>query len=208
MDRNCGGMVRKAVRMMVQINMSIPESCAECRLSVRHFGKLYCPYIADRVGNEGKDARCPLVDAEGMEDLISRQDVINAIENTDCELSADAWDELTDAIMRVPSAQSEVRAQMSSADCISRQAAIDAIDDANDGLVEDDYTYGVQSGMEKAKYVIEYLPSVQPNQSPYVAEIESEYKKWVNIPYINKPLAKAMYEVWKRHDREDVSRNE
>ena len=46
-------------------------------------------------------------------------------------------------------------------DLIDRQAAIDAIDDANDGLVEDDYTYGVQNGMEKAKYVIEALPSAQ-----------------------------------------------
>lgn len=40
-----------------------------------------------------------------MSDLISRQAAINAIENTDCELSADAWDELTDAIMQLPSAQ-------------------------------------------------------------------------------------------------------
>ena len=42
-----------------------------------------------------------------MDDLISRQAAINAIENTDCELSADAWDELTDAIMQLPSAQTE-----------------------------------------------------------------------------------------------------
>lgn len=51
-------------------------------------------------------------------------------------------------------------------DLISRQAAIDAIDDANDSLVEDDYTYGVQSGMEKAKYVIEALPSAEPEIKP------------------------------------------
>lgn len=37
-------------------------------------------------------------------DTISRQVAINAIENTDCELPPYAWDELTDAIMRVPSA--------------------------------------------------------------------------------------------------------
>ena len=42
-----------------------------------------------------------------MDDLISRQAAIDALENTDCELSADAWDELTDAIMQVPSAQPE-----------------------------------------------------------------------------------------------------
>ena len=42
-------------------------------------------------------------------DMISRQAAINAIENTDCELSSDAWDELTDAIMSVPSVQTESR---------------------------------------------------------------------------------------------------
>ena len=42
-----------------------------------------------------------------MSDLIERQAAINAIENTDCELSTDAWNELTDAIMQVPSAQPE-----------------------------------------------------------------------------------------------------
>ena len=70
-------------------------------------------------------------------------------------------------------------------DTISRQAAIDAIDDANDSLVEDDYTYGVQSGMEKAKYVIENLPSAQPTytdaeiqkmQDLESAEIEKAYQ--------------------------------
>ena len=51
------------------------------------------------------------------------------------------------------------------------------------------------------------LPSAQPKTPLYVAEIESEYKKWVNVPQIDKPLAKALYEVWKKHDREDVNRN-
>lgn len=40
-----------------------------------------------------------------MSDLISRQGAINALENTDCELSSTQWDELTDAIMQLPSAQ-------------------------------------------------------------------------------------------------------
>lgn len=38
-----------------------------------------------------------------MNDLISRQKAINALENTDCELSSTQWDELTDAIMQLPS---------------------------------------------------------------------------------------------------------
>ena len=36
------------------------------------------------------------------DDLISRQAAINAIENTDCELSPKDWDELTDAIVVLP----------------------------------------------------------------------------------------------------------
>ena len=37
-------------------------------------------------------------------DVIYRQDAINAIENTECELTPAAWDEITDAINEVPSA--------------------------------------------------------------------------------------------------------
>lgn len=54
--------------------------------------------------------------------------------------------------------------------------------------------------------ISEQLPSAQPEQPPYVAEIEAEYQKAVNMPYIKKPLAKALYEVWKKHDREDAER--
>lgn len=50
------------------------------------------------------------------------------------------------------------------------------------------------------------LPSAQPELPSYVAEIEEEYQKAVKSPYIHKPLAKALYEVWKKHDREDAER--
>lgn len=40
-------------------------------------------------------------------DLIDRQAAIDAIENTDAELSTKEWDELTDSIMALPSAQPE-----------------------------------------------------------------------------------------------------
>ena len=43
-----------------------------------------------------------------MDDQISRQAAINAVENTDCELPPYAWDKLTDAIMSVTSAQPEI----------------------------------------------------------------------------------------------------
>jgi len=41
---------------------------------------------------------------EPMNDLIYRQSAINALENTECELLAEEWDELTNAIKQVPSA--------------------------------------------------------------------------------------------------------
>lgn len=50
-------------------------------------------------------ARTASVGGGRMSDLISRQAAINAIENTDCEISTDDWDELTDAIMQLPSAE-------------------------------------------------------------------------------------------------------
>ena len=43
-----------------------------------------------------------------MDDLISRQAVINAIENTDAKMSMKEWDEITDAVMGVPSAKPEI----------------------------------------------------------------------------------------------------
>ena len=40
--------------------------------------------------------------------MIYRQAAINALENTECELLPEEWDELTDAIMNVPSAQPDI----------------------------------------------------------------------------------------------------
>lgn len=40
-----------------------------------------------------------------MKDMIYRQAAINAIENTECELLPCEWDELTNAIMQLPSAE-------------------------------------------------------------------------------------------------------
>ena len=88
-------------------------------------------------------------------------------------------------------------------DLISRQDAIDAVESAKTARTPDGEIYVAKLNAEMN---IQILPSAQPEIPPYVAEIEAEYKKWVNVPYIRKPLAKALYEVWKKHDREDVER--
>lgn len=102
-------------------------------------------------------------------------------------------------------------------DLINRQAAIDGLnvsaellrrvlDDADIvGAVRAKYEWGLEL-IELHISVIKELPSAQPEIPPYVAEIESEYKKWINVPYIRKPLAKALCEVWKKYDREETER--
>ena len=65
---------------------------------------------------------------------------------------------------------------------------------------------GYNDGLNTAITVISTMPSAQ--LPSYVEEIEEEYQKAVNAEWIHKPLAKALYEVWKKHDREDVSRHE
>jgi hypothetical protein len=101
-------------------------------------------------------------------DLIYRQQAID--EFNCCELTPDGGidaNHAIDVLKQLPSAQPETHdkhTETHACDLISRQAAIDAIDNANDGLAKDDYTYGVQSGMEKAKYVIEELSSAEPQR--------------------------------------------
>ena len=47
-------------------------------------------------------------------------------------------------------------------DLIRRRAAIDAIDAGYDGVAEDDYDYGLQDGMNRARFIIEDLPADHP----------------------------------------------
>lgn len=40
----------------------------------------------------------------------------------------------------------------------------------------------------------------------WVQEVNEMYQKAIDLPYIKKPLAWALYQVWKKHDKEDKSR--
>lgn len=86
-------------------------------------------------------------------------------------------------------------------DLISRQMAIN-------GKISVQRTNGLEIYSDEVVPVefLKSLPSAQPELPSYVAEIEEEYQKAVKSPYIHKPLAKALYEVWKKHDREDAER--
>lgn len=107
-------------------------------------------------------------------------------------------------------------------DLISRQAAIDAMatwdwqemylpihfkqlleelpsaqPEYTEQDIKDAYSEGFEIGL-----------AAQPEQPSWVVEIEEEYKRYAAKPYYRKPLAKALYEVWKKHDREDAERRE
>lgn len=91
-------------------------------------------------------------------------------------------------------------------DTISRQTAIEALGEKPLAWRDGEYELGLQNQWESDVEAIKELPSAQPELPSYVAEIEEEYQKAVNSPYIHKPLAKALYEVWKKHDMEDAER--
>lgn len=81
---------------------SFEESCTDCPAYDTENHR--CPRFNQVIRMALKDANL-----EPCEDCISRQAAINAIENTECELLPEEWDDLTDAIMSVPSAQTERR---------------------------------------------------------------------------------------------------
>lgn len=91
-------------------------------------------------------------------------------------------------------------------DMISRQAAIDALGEEPPVWYDGEDEIAEQNQWRRDLEAIKNLPSVQPELPSYVAEIEEEYQKAVKTPYIRKPLANALHEVWKKHDREDAER--
>ena len=107
-------------------------------------------------------------------DCISRQAAINAIENTDCELSPCAWNELTDAIMRVPSVQpihTNTPNTLKSLDCIDRRAAIDEIEERKNA---NGYSnVALISELNRLEGYIMRLPSAQPEpmSEPYMKAV-------------------------------------
>lgn len=112
-----------------------------------------------------------------MDDLISRQEAIDAVENIDCSdgvgisaLKCEAVDDGVTAIKALPSAQPETheeRTETHACDCISRQAAIDALEEERYPC-ESDYDEGYLSMLDKAIWIMqEWLPSAQPDMSEY-----------------------------------------
>ena len=111
-----------------------------------------------------------------MDDTISRQAAIEAIEEmqipimrsefSDEQLIFTGMSEALAAIKELPSAQPEVRTQMSVPDCISRQAAIDGLDGHRvERRCLNDWQFGWNEALEWVQVsYLEDFPSAQPEQ--------------------------------------------
>ena len=91
---------------------------------------------------------------------------------------------------------------LEASDCDPSQIAAQIIHDAIDNttFAEDAYP-GIKEQLHRS---VEEWEKLQP----VFTEIAEEYKKSCEISFINKPLAHALYEVWKKHDRRDTNRND
>ena len=86
--------------------------------------------------------------------------------------------------------------------CNPSQIAAQIIHDAIDNTTFAEEAYpGIKEQLHRS---VEEWEKLQP----VFTEIAEEYKKACEISYINKPLAYALHEVWKKHDRRDTKRNE
>ena len=91
---------------------------------------------------------------------------------------------------------------LEASDCDPSQIAAQIIHDAIDNttFAEDAYP-GIKEQLHRS---VEEWEKLQP----VFTEIAEEYKKACEISYINEPLAYALHEVWKKHDRRDTNRND
>ena len=134
----------------------------------------------------------------GMKDLIYRQSAINAIENTECELLSCEWDELTNAIKQVPSAEQDndmihlqkeqeyLRGWEEGREAL-KQSAVDIVLEYEKRLYEpagtpednEMYSYGrgLLNGIERN---LKQLPSVEPKKGQWEEKsvFEGEIQEW------------------------------
>jgi len=128
---------------MIQIDMEMPKSCVDCFL-MRH---MHCSITCESIPLEKRLDNCPLHEVTADHDTVSRKQAIDAVKwgiiyadeiNTNtgevkelCKEGNDALKKAVERIKDLPSAQPEThekRTETHACDCISRQAAIDALD--------------------------------------------------------------------------------
>ena len=118
-SEDCKG--KKSMSVLIK-NMEMPKCCGECHFChTENFRTWCCPTGREDVYYDSIPEWCPLEEQKSKlesvdtptdtqtntptEDCISRQAAINAIENTDVEITAEEWDELANAIESLPPAE-------------------------------------------------------------------------------------------------------
>lgn len=150
--------------------------------------------------------------AEVGTDCISRQAAIDAVNCVMVMKGIRSWKSIvsetvesakrimTDNIRDLPPVQplnqDSIETQSSDPSQIAAQIIHDAID--NTAFAEEEYP-GVKEQLHRSVEEWEKLQTV-------FCEIAEEYQKAVSMTWINKPIAKALYEVWKRYDRNEKKR--
>ena len=85
--------------------------------------------------------------------------------------------------------------KVASNDCISREAAINAV-----RKYKKEHGYAYYDCACEIEKPIQQIPSAQPDLPEWAQEVERMYNKALTKPYIKKPLAWALYQVWKEYD--------
>lgn len=78
-------------------------------------------------------------------------------------------------------------------DLIDRQRAIDVVDR---------YFKFIELNGDICIDGLKMLPSAQPKMPKWARKVGQMYNKALKMPYIQKPLAWALYQVWKEYDVE------
>lgn len=50
---------------------------------------------------------------------------------------------------------------------------------------------------------IDNAPTIEPEQPEWVKAVQEKYHKALEMPFIEKPLAWALYQAWKEYDRKE-----
>lgn len=64
------------------------------------------------------------------------------------------------------------------------------------------YNEAWQDALDRAEGAIFNLPSAQPESPEWAQKVELMHSKALKMPYIKKPMAWALYQVWKEYDNE------
>ena len=130
-----------------------------------------------------------------MNDLIDRQAAIEAVIAYNLEEEGD-----TVALMMIlkglPSAEPE------------RQIELDGTESTIEILSELRAQFNCFEEYEEPVYhaLSEAIKALSAEPDQWIREVRIQYERFNAMSWVKKPLAKALYEVWKKHDIEDTER--